>query len=86
MGGIGRNLKQKMDVFGMTTIYHNRKRLDPEQAAGAEYVSFDELLAKSDVLSLNLPLSVSLSLRSSINRKLTKLTAAHETHHLHQRV
>ena len=24
MGGIGRNLKKKAEVFGMTTIYHNR--------------------------------------------------------------
>jgi len=58
MGGIGRNLKAKMDMFGMTTIYHNRKPLSEELAGGAEYVSFDELLARSDVLSLNLPLNV----------------------------
>ncbi|KAI1170184.1 glyoxylate reductase [Nemania sp. FL0916] len=57
MGGIGRNLKRKVEVFGMRCIYHNRSRLHPEQADGAEYVGFDELLAKSDVLSLNLPLN-----------------------------
>ncbi|KAH8900431.1 hypothetical protein GQ53DRAFT_815312 [Thozetella sp. PMI_491] len=57
MGGIGRNLKKKADAFGMTTIYHNRSQLRGELAGGAEYVSFDELLAKSDVLSLNLPLN-----------------------------
>ncbi|KAF2223013.1 glyoxylate reductase [Elsinoe ampelina] len=57
MGGIGRNLKAKMDLFGMTTIYHNRKRLEAGLDGGAEYVSFDELLARSDVLSLNLPLN-----------------------------
>ncbi|KAF4549544.1 2-hydroxyacid dehydrogenase-like protein 2 [Elsinoe fawcettii] len=57
MGGIGRNLKAKMDLFGMTTIYHNRRKLEGDLAGGAEYVSFDELLAKSDVLSLNLPLN-----------------------------
>lgn len=39
----------------MTTIYHNRRKLDPEMAGGAEYVSFEDLLKKSDVLSLNLP-------------------------------
>ena len=61
MGGIGRNLKRKTEVFGMKTIYHNRRRLSDEEAAGAEYVEFDELLARSDVLSLNLPLNVSLS-------------------------
>jgi glyoxylate reductase len=55
MGGIGRNMKRKADVFGMTTIYHNRRKLDPDMANGAEYVSFEKLLQTSDVLSLNLP-------------------------------
>ena len=58
MGGIGRNFKKKCDAFGMKTIYHNRHQLSEEQAAGAEYVSFDELLERSDVVSLNLPLNV----------------------------
>lgn len=57
MGGIGRNLKRKAEAFGMKTIYHNRNPLPSELADGAPYVSFDELLAKSDVLSLNLPLN-----------------------------
>jgi lactate dehydrogenase-like 2-hydroxyacid dehydrogenase len=59
MGGIGRNLKKKAEAFGMRVIYHNRRQLSEELAAGAEYVTFDELLAKSDVISLNLPLNVS---------------------------
>jgi lactate dehydrogenase-like 2-hydroxyacid dehydrogenase len=50
MGGIGRNLKKKAEVFDMNIIYHNRKRLDAEQADGAEYVSFEDLLTRSDVL------------------------------------
>ncbi|KAF2486772.1 glyoxylate reductase [Neohortaea acidophila] len=57
MGGIGRNLKRKCDALGMRTIYHNRKPLGAEEAAGAEYVEFDELLARADVVSLNLPLN-----------------------------
>ncbi|WPG99588.1 Hypothetical protein R9X50_00240600 [Acrodontium crateriforme] len=57
MGGIGRNMKAKTDVFGFSTIYHNRSPLSERLAAGAEYVSFEELLARSDVLSLNLPLN-----------------------------
>jgi len=57
MGGIGRNLKKKAEAFGMHIIYHNRKKLCDELADGAEYVSFDELLSRSDVLSLNLPLN-----------------------------
>ncbi|KIV79992.1 hypothetical protein PV11_07527 [Exophiala sideris] len=57
MGGIGRNMKQKAAAFGMTTIYHNRRELDASMADGAEYVTFDDLLKRSDVLSLNLPLN-----------------------------
>lgn len=65
MGGIGRNMKKKCDAFGMTAIYHNRKPLSEELAGGAKYVSFDELLAQSDVLSLNLPLNVSRPLSAA---------------------
>lgn len=57
MGGIGRNLKKKAEAFGMSVIYHNRRQLTEDLAGGAEYVTFDELLAKSDVISLNLPLN-----------------------------
>ena len=57
MGGIGRNMKKKAEAFGMTVIYHNRRELDSKKAGGAKYVSFEELLENSDVLSLNLPLS-----------------------------
>ena len=59
MGGIGRNLKKKAEAFGMKVIYHNRRQLSDEMAAGAQYVTFDELLSTSDVISLNLPLNVS---------------------------
>ncbi|KAI6794095.1 glyoxylate reductase [Hortaea werneckii] len=57
MGGIGRNMMRKCEAFGMKAIYHNRKKLSEEMAGGAEYVGFEELLARSDVLSLNLPLN-----------------------------
>ncbi|KAI7205981.1 glyoxylate reductase, partial [Hortaea werneckii] len=57
MGGIGRNMMRKCEAFGMQAIYHNRKKLSEELAGGAEYVGFEELLARSDVLSLNLPLN-----------------------------
>ncbi|KAE8375155.1 D-isomer specific 2-hydroxyacid dehydrogenase [Aspergillus bertholletiae] len=57
MGGIGRNLKKKAEAFGMKVIYHNRRQLTEELSGGADYVTFDELLAKSDVISLNLPLN-----------------------------
>jgi glyoxylate reductase len=47
-------------TLGMKIQYHNRRRLpsELEKASGdAKYVSFDQLLATSDVLSLNLPLN-----------------------------
>lgn len=46
-------------AFGMEIQYHNRSRLPENLEAGATYVSFDELLANSDVLSLNLALNAS---------------------------
>lgn len=70
MGGIGRNLKKKAEVFGMSVIYHNRRKLSEEQSGGAEYVSFDELLTRSDVLSLNLPLNVSTNFSTPSQRLL----------------
>ena len=59
MGGIGRNLKKKAEAFGMKVVYHNRRQLSEELSEGAQYVTFDELLSTSDVISLNLPLNVS---------------------------
>lgn len=43
----------------MKIQYHNRTRLSPELEDGATYVSFEELLANSDVFSLNLALNAS---------------------------
>lgn len=57
LGGIGRSLNKKARVFGMDTIYHNRSKLSDEESNGAEYVGLDDLLARSDALSLNLPLN-----------------------------
>ncbi|KAL9098274.1 MAG: hypothetical protein Q9187_009687, partial [Circinaria calcarea] len=57
MGGIGRNLKTKMEAFGMRVQYHNRHEMSEEKSGGARYVGFEELLKTSDVISLNLPLN-----------------------------
>jgi len=58
LGGIGRNILKKLKPFGFEKfIYHNRRRLPEDQEDGAEYVSFDELLAKSDIISINIPLN-----------------------------
>ncbi len=43
----------------MKIIYHNRKPLPRSQAQDATYVSFEELLSNSDVISLNLSLNPS---------------------------
>ena len=59
MGGIGKNLKKKAEALGMTVVYHNRRKMEPEEAGGAEYVSFEDLLRGCDVISCNLPLNVS---------------------------
>jgi glyoxylate reductase len=61
MGGIGRNLCRKAQAFGMRVIYHNRNELDKEQGGIAEFVTFEDLLEQSDIISVNLPLNVSVT-------------------------
>ena len=62
MGGIGRDFKKKAEALGMEVQYHNRNKLSDELSGGAKYVGFDELLGTSDVISLNVPLNVSLQI------------------------
>jgi len=85
MGGIGRALKKRTDTMGMKTIYHNRNKLSDELENGAEYVSFDELLNRSDVISLNLPLNVSNSGWQGNGWQLIR-AGTHPPHHLHCRI
>jgi len=59
MGGIGSALAHRARAFGMKIQYHNRSPLPTGKAGDAKYVSFDELLSTSDVLSLNLALNPS---------------------------
>lgn len=59
MGGIGKNLKRKAEALGMRVVYHNRRKMNEEDAGGALYVGFEELLGGSDVISCNLPLNKS---------------------------
>jgi len=83
MGGIGRNLMKKAAAFGMTTQYHNRSKLSDELSGGAKYVSFDELLKTSDVLSLNLPLNVSILPHLTSNRAQdNRPNQQKNTHHI----
>ena len=59
MGRIGRALARRAVASGMKVIYYNRTRLDAslEQAYGANWVSFNNLVEQSDVISLNCPLN-----------------------------
>ena len=59
MGGIGSAVAHRAKAFGMKIQYHNRRQLPPNEEDGAKYVSFEELLRTSDVLSLNLSLNAS---------------------------
>lgn len=57
MGRIGRAIKKRCDPFGLRTVYYNRNPLPTAQAGGADYFSFDKLLAESDIISINIPLN-----------------------------
>lgn len=46
-------------AFGMSIVYNNRNRLPAEKEVGAKFVSLTELIATSDVISLNLGLTES---------------------------
>lgn len=55
-GNIGRALAGQLQGFKATTLYHKRGgRLANEAEFGASYASLDELLARSDVVSLHCP-------------------------------
>ena len=55
LGNIGRKLAAKALGIGLSVIAASRSRKDP--LPGVEYVSLDELLARSDYVSLHLPLT-----------------------------
>jgi glyoxylate reductase len=59
MGGIGKALATRAKAFGMRIVYHNRRNVDiaVEKRLDAQRVDFDELLATSDIVSLNCPYS-----------------------------
>lgn len=55
LGRIGKALAHRARAFGMRILYHNR--VEPEKETGAKYVTFERLLADSDFLSINAPLT-----------------------------
>ncbi len=59
MGAIGKALARRAVASGMEVVYYNRNRVNDatESELKASYLSMDELLATSDVVSLNVPLT-----------------------------
>jgi glyoxylate reductase len=57
MGAIGQALARRARAFEMEVVYHSRRPISPDLEAptGAHRVALDELLASSDVVSVNCP-------------------------------
>lgn len=58
-GRIGRAMAKRAAGFGMRVLYNQRRRasLEDERAVGASYVTLDELVRTSDIVSLHCPLT-----------------------------
>ncbi|MFZ8822903.1 MAG: glyoxylate reductase [Desulfurococcales archaeon] len=59
MGRIGKAVARRARGFGLKIIYYSRRRLSEkeERELGAEYVDLDTLLARSDFISIHVPLT-----------------------------
>ena len=58
LGRIGEQVARRANAFDMTVLYHNRRpRGDAFARCGAEYVSLDDLLRRSDYVVLTAPLN-----------------------------
>jgi glyoxylate reductase len=58
LGRIGREVARRAAGFDMTLLYHNRRRdEDAEHLLGVRYRSLEALLAESDFVCLNVPLT-----------------------------
>lgn len=79
MGRIGQAVARRANVFGMQVHYHNRKRLRPEvedELQATYWESFDQMLARMDIISVNAPHTPStFHLLNARRLKLLKPTA-----------
>ena len=59
LGNIGIEVAKRLKPFGPKIIYNKRNRLgsEDEEALGIEYADFNELIARSDILSIHVPLT-----------------------------
>ncbi|HET9008881.1 MAG TPA: D-glycerate dehydrogenase [Nitrosarchaeum sp.] len=57
LGRIGSALAKRAKSFDMKIIYHNRKQISKkkEKLLGVKYVTFDKLIASSDIISIHVP-------------------------------
>jgi lactate dehydrogenase-like 2-hydroxyacid dehydrogenase len=56
MGRIGQAVAQRARAFGMSILYHSRRRVAQDIEQGAQYfASLDEMLPHAQILSLHLP-------------------------------
>ena len=69
MGRIGSAMARRAIGFGMRVVYHNRQRANPtiERVLSARFLSLDDLLRESDVVSLHC--SLTPETRHLIDRK-----------------
>lgn len=60
-GNIAQGVAKRLAGFDVRILYHSRNPVDAdiESALGASHVSFESLLAESDILSLHAPLAAS---------------------------
>ncbi len=78
MGRIGTAMARRARAFGMDIIYHNRSRVETEieEELGATYIpTVQELAGKSDILSLNCPLTDET--RHLVNREILEVMPKH---------
>jgi len=59
LGEVGREVASRAKAMGMNILYHQRRQLPPEVEAewNAEYVSFGDLFAAADFVSIHVPLN-----------------------------